>query len=480
MKITTVFIPAIIVFLFFPGKVSAQSVNELRKLTDEEWLAMSTDERLHSLQVSNNRARNQTFVGNFPRYTDLYPRWGYDYYEMEERYENYAFRGFENFNVIEDRRNKWYYNQFGDRLTKMTTDALIWREKYYDDGSYDAWLPGNYINAQLFQNPFPSNDIYKVKDIDGVWVARESTEDWAVSVVGSGSLRTILTPLTLNYPNLPGMKADFQSSNYQVSIVNSILAGKNSPAEGVSESKYSSLMLRGGQFRRKFGALTLGANYAAMYAVQSNRDEGNSWKGTVDDYAPTPMLYAVRIVDDSPQDGSGPIIHDVKLKVDGVYRPDILPQVILDDLRNDLRTAVTNLNEKKYANVPGYASGLSERWGGNAAPFTQTSLYERVPKYVDYLYMNDYINGWNLKTVTDNFDIELGKEYYRYIDPGGKPFQVNGNECVVYLFDLSCIKNKVKRVQAEITVANDYRIQLAEIFTKKTTGGHSAQGENFD
>ena len=155
----------------------------------------------------------------------------------------------------------------------------------------------------------------------------------------------------------------------------------------------------------------------------------------------------------------------------------LIPQIILDDFERERVTAVTNLNQKNYLEP---LCRLSERYGGEKAPFTQTSLFERVPKYVDYLYMNDYINGWNLKTVTDNFDIELGKEYYRYIDPGGKPFQVNGNECVVYLFDLSCIKNKVKRVQAEITVANDYRIQLAEIFTKKTTGGHSAQGENFD
>ena len=34
--------------------------------------------------------------------------------------------------------------------------------------------------------------------------------------------------------------------------------------------------------------------------------------------APTPMLYALRILDDSPNDGDGPVIHDVKLKVDGV------------------------------------------------------------------------------------------------------------------------------------------------------------------
>jgi len=277
------------------------------------------------------------------------------------------------------------------------------------------------------------------------------------------------------------MKADFQSENFQASIVNSAVAGKGSIAHGLTEVKgFHSLLIRGGQIRRKFGALTIGANYANMYSVQTNREKGDTWKGTVHDHTPTPIIYAVRIMDDSPHDGGGPIIHDVKLKIDGVYRPDILPQVILDDYTRELTTAVTNIGQKNYANVPEWTSQLSERHGGNPAPFTQLTLYESIPKYVDYLYMNDYMKGNNTKVVTDNFNIELGKQYYKYIDPGGKPFQVNGNEYVVYLFDLSSITREVKRVRAEVTVANDYRIQLAEIYTKHTTGGHANSGDNFD
>jgi len=461
-------------FLLFANVIYAQNIYELRKYTDEDWNGMTTEERLKALNVSNNHPQNQTFVGDFGRNYDLYPRWGYDYYEMEDRYENYAFRGFENFNIIEDRRNKWYYNQFGDRLTKMTRSARIWSETYNDDGSYDSWGPSGFINSQIQRGD------YFVNDVDGIWVAKESTDDWALSIVGAGALRTKLTPLTLNYPNLPGMKADFQSANFEATIVNSIIAGKHSPAQGVSEATFNSLMLRGGQIRRKFGALTLGATYASMYSTQTNREKGDSWKGTIRDYMPTPMLYAVRIVDDSPHDGGGPIIHNVRIKVDGVYRPDIQPQVILDDLRNELRTAVTSINERKYVNAPEWISQLCERYGGNASPFTQTTLNERVPKYVDYLYMNDYMHGWNTKTMAENFDIDLGKEYFKIIDPRGKPFQVNGNEYVVYLFDLSSITKNVSRVQAEVTVANDYRIQVAEIYTPKTSGGHSTKGDNFD
>jgi len=469
MSIITRIFPIISVFLFLICDVYAQNIYELRKFTDEDWIKMTTEERIKALNVSMNHPGNQTFMGDFGRYTDMYPRWGYDYYEMEDRYENYAFRGFENYNIVEDRRNKWYYNQFGDRLTKMTTNARIWAETYNDDGSFDFYGPSNYINTQITTGT-------RIRYIDGIWVARESTDDWAVSIVGAGALRTKFTPLTLNYPNMPGMRADFQSANFEASVVSAIIAGKGSEAQG-SERSLHSLILRGGQFRRKFGAFTLGASYANMYGVQTNRENGDTWNGTVHDYTPTPILYAVRIMDDSPHDGNGPIIHNVKIKVDGVYRPDILPQIILDNYKNELRTAVTNIAQKIYLD---HICRLSERYGGEMAPFSQTTLYERVPKYADYLYMNDYLRGWNTKTVAENFDIEQGKEYFEFIDPGGIPFQVNGNECVVYLFDLSCIKNKVKRVQADITVANDYRIQVAEIFTKKTTGGHAPKGENFD
>ncbi len=454
----------IIVIGFSLSKESlyAQNIYDLRKLTDQDWLEMTSEERLSALNTSNNRARNQTIVGNFGRNYDLYSKWGYDYYEMNDRYENYTFRGFENYNIIEDRRNRWYYNQFGDRLTKMTRSAQIWNEKFNDDGTASVSGPTNFINQRV--------------GFDGIWVARESTDDWAISAVGAGALRAKLTPLTLSYPNLPGMKVDFQSANYQASIINSAIAGKGSYIAlgqgGSSGFPTNTLMLRGMQLRRKFGALNIGANYANLYTVQPNRDKGQSLKGTVSNYAPTPMIYAVRIVDDSPQDGDGPIVQDVKLKVDGVYRPDIQPQIIMDDLRREKITAVISKSQMGYYE-------FNSIYSGETPPFDQTTVNERIPKYLDYAYMNDYVRGWNTKKLTDNFDIERGKQYYKIIEPGGKPIQVNGNEYVVYLFDISSITDRVKRVEAEVTVSNDYRIQVAEIFTKYSAANLDAMGDNY-
>jgi len=126
MRTIVIILGIVFCLLLFPATLYAQNIYDLRRLTDEDWIGMSTEERLSALGISNSHARNQTYLGSFGRSYDLYPRWGYDYYEMEDRYENYAFRGFENYHIINDRRNRWYYNQFGDRLTKMRRNANIW------------------------------------------------------------------------------------------------------------------------------------------------------------------------------------------------------------------------------------------------------------------------------------------------------------------------------------------------------------------
>jgi len=452
----------VIVFLISAGVLKAENIYELRKYTDQDWLKMTTEERLSALNISNNHAQNQTFVGNFGRNYELYPSWGYDYYEMENRYESYAFRGFENYNIVEDRRQRWYYNQFGDRLMKMRVNANIWREQWFDDGrSYYAG-PSGYINQQIGS--------------DGIWAASESTNDWTISAIGAGAMRTKLTPLTISIPNIDGMAVNFQSANWNARMVNTILASGGSghviqQALVTAQASGNTVTLRGGQIRRKIGALTLGATYANMYAIQGTRDGGTDHRGHVDDYAPTPIYYAMRVTDDSPNDGDGPVVHDVKIKVNGIYRPDMQPMVFKDDLRNELVTAVNSKSQQNYLLYAGTT------FSGQELTFDQLTMDERTPKYLDYLYMNDYMRGWNTKIATENWNIKDAQGYYQMIDPGGKPLQVNGNQYVAYIFDLGGITDRVDRVQVELTVSGDYRVQVSQIYTKKTEGGHDAKGE---
>ena len=65
MRTVITIIYIVFFFLLFPTTLYAQNIYELRKLTDEDWIGMSTEERLTALGISNSQARNQTFLGSF-------------------------------------------------------------------------------------------------------------------------------------------------------------------------------------------------------------------------------------------------------------------------------------------------------------------------------------------------------------------------------------------------------------------------------
>ena len=456
------------IILSFCTSVLAQNIYELRKLTEDEWLAMSTEERLIALGSAKKHAPNQTFMGDFGKYYDLYKSWGYEFYEQEDRYENYAFRGFEAYNIIEERRRRWSYNEFGDRIARMRHSANLWHEIYSGDGTYELRMPYNYINSTGSESAF----------VDGVWVARESTDDWSVSVTGAGALRTKFTPLTLSLPNVDGVSIDFQSANNFLKIINSAPLGAYRTYALETNYKRNNLvrrggvMLRGGRYRRKFGVLTLGANYVNTYGVQGNRERGSEWRGTVSNMAPTPIMVAVRFMDDSPRDNEGgAIVYDVRLKLNGRYRDDIIPQIVLDDITREQTSAITDKLENEYV-YPKTAVKIG------APGYDYYNVAERIPKYADYVYLNDLIRGNNSENILKKYSKDLANSYYELTEQAGKPIQADGNKTIVYIFDLASSTEKLNRVEAVATVANDYRIQTSMIYTLESKGGHDPSGKS--
>jgi hypothetical protein len=455
-----------VLFVTLAGNIKAQNIYDLHKLTEQQWLSMPTEQRLNALGLAVKQADNQTFVGQFGRYQDLYKKWGYDFYEMNDQYENYAFRGYENYNVINERRVRWSYNEFGDRIAKMRVGVspaiYLWREVNNDDGTFSITQPSSYINSVSSYN------------VDGVWVAKEATNDWAMSVIAAGSLRTKYSPLTLNIPNLTGTRIDVQSANNTLSLVSSIPLGYSINTwdpnlYGQELNTVGGVLLRGGRFQRKIGALTLGTTYVNEYAAQSNRQGGGTWYGTVSNYTPTPMIVAVRVLDDSPDDGiGGPIVSDVRIKVNGRYRDDIKAQAILDDVTRDRTTAVTNEFNAAYITPP---SGTQIGGGHKDHIFVDfLSIGSTLPKFMDYFFLNDSATGVNRENSEKNYDQLLARKYYQQVDPL-IPVQVNGTQYIVYLFDITSIKEQVQEVTAELTVCNDYLVQTGEILTTNKTPG---------
>ena len=66
----------LVALLSISGGVWAQSVYDLRQLTQEQWLSMSTHERMNALSLANKQAANQTFLGQFGQYYDDYKKLG--------------------------------------------------------------------------------------------------------------------------------------------------------------------------------------------------------------------------------------------------------------------------------------------------------------------------------------------------------------------------------------------------------------------
>jgi len=467
IRYTVYFILAFVLFSM-SGTLKAESIYELRKLTEDEWLDLSTEERMTALGTADKHTENQTFIGDFGWNYDLYKKWGYDFYEMEDRYESYAFRWYENYEILDNRRRRWSYNEFGDRIEKMGASYTLWRELYRGDNTFNLTMPSGYINSLVGGTGSGTRS-----GLDGVWVLRESTKNWSLSAIAAGALRTKYSPLSINIPNIDGIRIDFESANNSVSLISgSLLEWGDMELGGV--------MVRGGYFRRKFGVLTLGATYANEYSVQGTREKGYKWDGTLNDSVPTPLILALRVLDNSPRDkDNGPIIYTMRLKVNGIYRDDIQPAIILDDVTRDKVTAVKSLTERGYLDPNGIHFSLqSYAPYPDKAELDMLRLTATLPKYVDYLYYQNLHYGTNLSSATKNFSKELGDKYYTMVEPGGKPVQVNGTECAVYLFDVAGITSNVRRMEVAADVANDYRIQTSMIYTVDVSGGHSTAGKN--
>ena len=89
------------------------------------------------------------------------------------------------------------------------------------------------------------------------------------------------------------------------------------------------------------------------------------------------------------------------------------------------------------------------------------------------------VKGFNRDAVLNKFSKSLAGRYYTLKEFSNKPLHVNGTETLVCLFDLASCTEKIYSVEAVTTVANDYCIQTAMIYTDDFRGGHTTTGNNL-
>ena len=191
----------LIIFLL-TGNAFSDTVYDLWDVSEDVWEVRERDERYEKLTIGYRTARNQTFMGRFKTGYDLYRKWGYEFYELNPYYESYAFRNWENYSVMNNRRRKWSYDDFGDRIIKMGGAHMYRMERYNPDGTWTNSRYNQYLTTGL-------NEVNST----GVTIATETTRDYAAKLVFAGEMALDLTPMTMKLSMIPTARFDFWSPN---------------------------------------------------------------------------------------------------------------------------------------------------------------------------------------------------------------------------------------------------------------------------
>jgi len=265
-------------------------------------------------------------------------------------------------------------------------------------------------------------------------VAKESYKDWATSFIVGDDIRTVFTPLTMRWAGVNGVRLDAVYRHTSMALFGS--RPTSVPGGSGGEQRNMPLM-SGGHIEHEFGALRVGATVLNHHLFDSRQDEFD-FRGELQAEQPQPGYLIVRFRDDSPLDETGgPVISQVRLKVNGEERPDLRPTLVRMSSRNPT------------------ALGRTNRVTGQ---FLRTVYRDEGTKYVDYLYLQRHLAGESVRNV--NLD-----ELVRWIEiiPPGQELAADGEWVIQAYFDLRA-EEYVQRVEVEVLVGNDYRIDVLGIY----------------
>ncbi len=470
----------IVLFLFLEATVlHAETICDLWNLSEEDWETMNRYERYHNLSAAVRTSPNKEFYGRFWSGEELYRKWGYDYYELQPYYENYAYRNFENYAVMNNRRQRWSYDIFGDRIIKMGGTIDYWREQFNQDGSWEKNRFKKYITTGLDR-----------MDSNGVTLASDSSRDWAAKLIFAGGLRNVFTPMTLKLDMTPGMRFDFWSPNNHLTMLRSF--------NEIPFGKKDNTILTGLRYIRKIGALNLGTTYVNLHQHEGMRAGSNNRRGTLPTDQFIPAIIAIKFADDSPEDGiGGPHVQNIGIVVNGQSRPDIKPELVRQNSGNKM-SALGTVSNKGF--TPNQYMNFNEDWPYyiDIPPYDYWQNME-IPYYADYV-MRSILIGYETMNSDNKDDMPYPEKPENYEGSGSNMIShvyggnldqrmrsallkrvnekrlhkwiewldpvishvANGHDYLVYYFDLSGI-DEVWSISVECIVGNDYEISYSLI-----------------
>jgi hypothetical protein len=326
-----------------------------------------------------------------------------------------------------------------------------------------------------------------------VVVGSDGTDDWQARVIWANEIRTRLTPLTFKMSNLKGLRVDWGTENNSFSALFSPL---NTSQLGRAQKDHivlaKSLML-GAHYERRIGFLNFGAT--VVNAHQYEPLEGNasqSLKGVVGAIQTAPAILAIRISDNSPQDGrGGPVLHGVRVLVNGEERPELAPFIVRLRQRGDERqTYVADLlNSGERKPLPALANDyqrINRRSGNTFDPYItyagfDADLYFRgleFPFWIDHLFYRDFMlhgpdHVLNQGLDDPQLDVIVHEEFahelvvssgaFGFATASDLPQAYSGEEYGILYIDLEPLDEFIQSVEVQLAVADDYHIELSEI-----------------
>jgi hypothetical protein len=411
--------------------------------------------------------QNQPFVGRFG----------------ETPYMNFGFKNYSRLPEFSSNLT-YHYNDLGDPLL-YGTQLVNWAERrgLGVQRGYSAVGEGggHGETTNAYRNLFGN-----------VIIGSDGTDSWQSKFIYGDEIRSSLTPLTMKLSNMNGLRVDVATKLDNFSLMLSTLpwAGQTGqgPGRNGSPSPRVPTMMLSSHYQRKIGFLNVSGTFLNIHQYEplmASRFE--SLKGTPGAIQTAPAMVALRILDDSPQDGrGGPVLHDVRVYVDGELHPELEPfivhlnkrrderQVYMAPLKNDgTRFALPSLRNYALENRGAPNSGYNIYININPVdPELWYRGYE-FPFFIDHLFYRDFkLNDENHvvddkgTTVRDKFaydQAESSGDYLGLSTMADLPQAFDGETYGILYVDLESIQQSITSVEIELTLANDYRVEMSQI-----------------
>jgi hypothetical protein len=417
----------------------------------------------------------KTFLG---RFSEDYANWGEVDYPRQ-------------IGITNNLKN--YYSLMGDPLV-YGSESIRWVERRGIGVQRYRGSNGSILNESLAHGQSGASF---ARLFNYVVVGSDGTDAWQSRFIYANEIRTRLTPLTLKMSNLNGVRVDVATDNDNFSALFSRLHAPiySSGREGDHIIK-AKTMLFGAHYERSLGFMNFGATFVNAHQYEPLMEQkALSMKGVPGAIQNAPALLAIRVSDDSPSDEkSGPVIHSISVRVNGQIRPEVEPFIVRLNKRGDDRQSYMagRLRSGDRKPLPPLANDYQSINRGssyntydpyiNYAAFDVDVYYRgyEFPFWIDHLFYRDYkmygadhiINQGRVENdgedeiiVDEQFAHELVEEsgQWGFSTLSDLPQAFNGSEYAMVYVDLEPLGEFIESVEVDLTVANDYHVELSEI-----------------